>query len=273
MNSTVIRKFVFQKMSLRSKNRIWHFFRISLGLANLKFFLFFGAVEKAPIKIRRLSELKMQEKSKEILKELDQMILKIESKRFWPANFQIRFIDGMSGQSFRGLLNLLFTNTSKSYLEIGTWKGSTFCSAINGNAIDATCIDNWSQFGGYAQAAIKNIGKSAGDNNKISILSEDFREVSFEHLLQSEIDVYFYDGPHSEEDHYDATLVISKLNFKNLLFIVDDWNWENVRNGTFRGLDSLDFRIAARIEIFAMTSAVGRRSRWHNGYAFFVVEK
>ena len=32
------------------------------------------------------------------------------------------------------------------YLEIGSWAGSTVCSAIYGNKVKALCIDNWLKF-------------------------------------------------------------------------------------------------------------------------------
>lgn len=215
----------------------------------------------------------MRPESKEIFKELNELILRIESRIFWPASYRIRFIDGMSGQSFRALLNLLFSNTNKSYLEIGTWKGSTFCSAIYGNAIEAMCIDNWSEFGSPAQNAIRNISKRTNESSSISILNRDFRKVPFSHLMENKLDVYFFDGPHSQEDHYDAIAVISSLKFSNLLYIVDDWNWNNVRQGTLRGLEFLGIRIVGKIEIFTSTKTLGRQSRWHNGYAFFILEK
>jgi hypothetical protein len=97
--------------------------------------------------------------------------------------------------------------------------------------------------------------------------------MSFLGLVKKEIDVYFFDGPHSEEDHYDGVRVINSLNYESLLFIVDDWNWDTVRLGTLRGLESLDAKIVGRIEIFPSASTLGRHSRWHNGYAFFVLEK
>lgn len=269
----IFRRFVSQIIPLRTKKIVWHFLNVSIKPANIRFILTLGAVRKVPVEIKSSYLSDMNEKSSKIVEELNRIIVKIESKRYWPANYKIRFIDGMSGQSFRGFLSLLFTNNTKSYLEIGTWKGSTFCSAINGNVIEATCIDDWSQFGAQTKVAIKNISRRAGDNNKISIVAQDFREFSFDHFLKIDTDVYFYDGPHSEKDHYDATQVIDKLNFRSLLFIVDDWNWDNVRQGTFRGLNSLDLRIAGKIEIVPTTSAVGRRSRWHNGYAFFVLER
>jgi hypothetical protein len=92
-------------------------------------------------------------------------------------------------------------------------------------------------------------------------------------LLEKEVDVYFFDGPHSQEDHYNAVTVLSSLKFSSILYIVDDWNWDDVRQGTLRGLDSLGIRIAGKIEIFTSSKTMGRQSRWHNGYAFFVLER
>jgi len=67
--------------------------------------------------------------------------------------------------------------------------------------------------------------------------------------------------------------LIGSLNFTSLLYIVDDWNWENVRHGTLQGLESLGIRIVGKIEIVATSKTIGRQSRWHNGYAFFILEK
>ena len=273
MKLRIIRKFVFQKLSLKRKDQLWRFFVFLLKPSNLLFFASFGAVKRTKIDVKRIFADSLRPRSREIIEELNELITQVESKALWPAAYRIRFIDGMSGQSFRALLNLLFSNKDKSYLEIGTWKGSTFCSAIYNNSIEAACIDNWTQFGGPSQIAIRNIGKRTNDFSRISILNSDFRNVSFNSLLEKEVDVYFFDGPHSKEDHYDGVTVLNSLSFSSILFIVDDWNWEDVRQGTLRGLDSLGFRIAGSIEIFSSCKTMGRQSRWHNGYAFFVLER
>src|SRR5271156_5203500 len=58
-------------------------------------------------------------------------------------------IEGMSGRKYRIFINNLVKNVrNPRYLEIGTWAGSTLCSAINGNDVTAVAIDNWSEFGG-----------------------------------------------------------------------------------------------------------------------------
>ena len=272
MEFRVVRHFIFRKLSLKRKNQL-HRFSILLKPSSVFFFVTAGAVKRTSIDVKHFRSITMQSRSRDIIEELENLILQVESKRFWPASRQLRFIDGMSGQSFRTLLNLLFATRKNSYLEIGTWKGSTFCSAIYRNTIEAVCVDNWSEFGGPAQVAIRNISKRVNESSSISIVARDFREMSFLGLLQKEIDVYFFDGPHSEKDHYDGARVINSLSFKSLLFIVDDWNWETVRQGTLRGLESLGINIVGQIEIFSDSSAYGRHSRWHNGYAFFVLER
>ena len=57
-------------------------------------------------------------------------------------------MEGMSGIKTRHFYNNLLNRDDARYLEIGTWKGSSICSAMCGNKAKAVCIDNWSQFGG-----------------------------------------------------------------------------------------------------------------------------
>ena len=53
---------------------------------------------------------------------------------------------GLSGRKFRIMINSLIKLMVKpKYLEIGSWLGSTACSALYDNNIDITCIDNFSQ--------------------------------------------------------------------------------------------------------------------------------
>jgi hypothetical protein len=62
-------------------------------------------------------------------------------------NEDIKQIDGMSGIKTRHFYNNLLSLDDSRYLEIGTWKGSSVCSAMFGNTQKVLCIDNWSEFG------------------------------------------------------------------------------------------------------------------------------
>ena len=60
---------------------------------------------------------------------------------------EIKFMSGMSGRKYRYLINNLVSLISNPrYLEIGSWAGSTVCSALYGNQAKAVCIDNWLKF-------------------------------------------------------------------------------------------------------------------------------
>jgi hypothetical protein len=78
-------------------------------------------------------------------------------------------MEGMSGIKTRHFYNNLLNRDDARYLEIGTWKGSSICSAMCGNKAKAVCIDNWSQFGGPKTEFIQNFKKYKGDNYAIFI--------------------------------------------------------------------------------------------------------
>lgn len=265
-----LRNSITSKISPRTKNQILTLQR-RLHFKNVLFIITFGAVanEKAKIEITQLHDpnAKSQENFSNICKAVDEA----NSKLFWPVRPRLRFINGMSGQSFRLVLNRV-ARSGKNYLEIGTWRGSTACSAIDGNDLDAWLVDNWSEFGGPAGSALKNLSKVLRVNNKLSILSEDFTKVDFSAALDSMIDVYLFDGPHSESDHIAGAKVIGSLKFNSLVFIVDDWNWVDVRNGTMAGLNQMNLKLIYKIEIFSKGKKRFQYSRWHNGYCFFLIE-
>ena len=68
-------------------------------------------------------------------------------------------MDGMSGTKTRHFYNNLLNTEDARYLEIGTWKGSSVCSAMCGNKAKVVCIDNWSEFGGPKAEFLVNFEK------------------------------------------------------------------------------------------------------------------
>lgn len=189
---------------------------------------------------------------------------------------------GMSGRSYRRFINLLIkTVEDPRYLEVGSWAGSTLCSAILGNTCRALAIDNWSEFGGPAQAFFGNVANSVTDGNpSVSILSMDFRKAPI--AAFAPFNVYLYDGPHTEEEHYDGLRLAVAAMDDSFVFIVDDWNWDGVRAGTMRAIEACGLKVLHKIEI--RTTDDGRHvsehglpgnqdSDWHNGYFISVLSK
>ena len=183
-------------------------------------------------------------------------------------------VDGMSGQKYRAMINrfaFLFGETR--YLEIGSWKGSTLCSILSENSIDAVVIDNWSEFGGPVNEFRSNLAHFVGES-RVQVIESDWRDVDFACL--GDFDVFLSDGPHDEAQQRDATAAGLVALKSTGLLVVDDWNWDYVRKATAEALQiagrKLLFTIEVRTTLNNKHPEISRgASDWHNGYLFAVV--
>jgi hypothetical protein len=101
------------------------------------------------------------------------------------------------------------------------------------------------------------------------VLESDYRTVDYAHI--GKFHVYLFDGPHAERDHYDAIELALPALDEEFALIVDDWDWTQVREGTFRALEACGLQIDAAIDIRTTLDGStprlgGERSDWHNGY-------
>ena len=190
-------------------------------------------------------------------------------------------MDGMSGVKYRHFINNLINSLEDPrYLEIGCWKGSTLCSAIFGNKVKSYCIDNWSQFDGPKDIFYKNIQKCTDECADIKII---FKEADFRKINYTEIEkynIYFFDGPHEEQDQYDALMFVQPALDDEFIFICDDWNWEKVKNGTMNAIKKLNLEVLFSIDIKTTDDGshppennARQNSDWHNGYYISVLKK
>jgi hypothetical protein len=184
----------------------------------------------------------------------------------------IKNIDGMSGEMTRHLYNNILNFEDARYLEIGTWKGSTICSAMVGNQATVLCIDNWSEFGGPKNEFIKNFTKYKG-NNKAEFLEQDCFTVDVNEINQ--FTIYMYDGEHSYNSHYKALTHYYDVLDEIFIFIVDDWNWKQVRDATIDSINSLKLDIIwqKEIKLDNNNETTSNKLTWWNGIAVFLLKK
>jgi hypothetical protein len=185
---------------------------------------------------------------------------------------EILQLDGMSGIRTRHFYNNLLSMKDMSYLEIGMWKGSTLCAAMYKNTATVVGIDNWSEFGEVRgdpkSEFLANLNTFKGEN-RVRIIEKDCFLVDTSTLPK--FNVYTYDGEHSEESHYKALTHFISAMEKEFIYVCDDWNWDQVRNGTQRAIRDLDLSIVYEIDIRltndnSHTPAHHPELRlWHNG--------
>lgn len=189
----------------------------------------------------------------------------------------IAAMEGMSGRKYRYFINnLMEAMSNPRYLEIGSWAGSTACSAIYGNRLTLTCIDNWSQFHGPKDIFLTNIGVVKSELVDFTFIESDFRAVDYSQI--GRFNVYMFDGPHEEVDQYDGVVIAQPALDDVYILIVDDWNWPMVSAGTRRALADTGTTVLCSIEILTTQNqsypqCVFQHSEWHNGYFLAVCKK
>ena len=199
---------------------------------------------------------------------------------------EILSMHGMSGKKYRSLINTLVEKTPDArYLEVGSWAGSTACSAMYGNTCTVKCIDNWSQFlkwgkiqsdGGPKEVFLEKTNLYKNENINFSFIEQDFRKVDFSSI--GKFNIYLFDGPHEEADQYDGISMALPALDDTFILIVDDWNWPGPRDGTLKALASLGMRILTKLEVRTTDDNShgpngGEDGDWHNGYFIAVISK
>ena len=209
----------------------------------------------------------------ETYKSLIETSFKNAENNFSKITNDIINMDGMSGIKTRHFYNNLLNTEDARYLEIGTWKGSSVCSAMCGNKAKVVCIDNWSEFGGPKNEFLLNFERYKGENDA-TFIEDDCYKVDIS--IFSKFNIYMYDGNHSNESHYYALFHYYNCLDDIFIFIVDDWNWEDVRNGTKNSIHKLNLKVLYEKEITwdnSHTPESLARETWHNGIYVAILQK
>ncbi len=182
-------------------------------------------------------------------------------------------IRGMSGYKVKHFLNNLCSLPNTSYLEIGCWQGSTLVSALYGNESHinhAVAVDNWAEFGGPKVEFLRNIQKFLNPG-LVHFFEQDCFSMKLENSFPVPVNIYFYDGDHSALSQEKAFTFFNDIFEDIFIAIVDDWNWERVREGTLSGFAKLNYRICFDQAIY--TDREGDPDGWWNGIYIAVIKK
>lgn len=212
------------------------------------------------------------------IQECIEKALKSESK----LDHSVFGIHGFTSNRIRHFLNNVGSMPGLDYLEVGVHKGATFVAANYKNEFrSSTAIDNWCEFDENGQSKamfeaslwrfFKN--KFLG-SDLFQPLNQDFFTLTKSQLVHP-VNVYFYDGHHSEEAQYKALTHMYDMLADEFIFICDDWNWEEVPRGTRRAIKDLglntfyerEFKGELKNNEFILDEG------WWNGFYVSVLEK
>jgi hypothetical protein len=185
-------------------------------------------------------------------------------------------MEGMSGKKTRHFYNNLLNKDDARYLEIGTWKGSSVCSAMYKNNAMVVCIDNWSEFGGPKNEFLQNFSTYKGNNNA-TFIENNCYNVDVSKLPK--FNIYMYDGNHTKDSHYRSLVHFYNCLDDMFIFIVDDWNWKDVRDGTHAAFLQLKVSVLYQREIRTTRDnshpiwGSSEQIQWHNGIYVAILQK
>ncbi len=187
-------------------------------------------------------------------------------------------IPGLTSTRVQSLINGLAKNSSK-YLEIGSYQGATASAALMGNRLDAYFVDMWQEAPqavreGWDTPTTNTLGEFKNNiapykgNNKIFISNSDMFKVNLSKI--SDIDLFFYDGPHDFESTKNAVKYYSPVFADQAILIFDDANWTEVVKGAHKGIVDSGLKILYSKKIL---NSLESDTDWWNGLYILVVER
>jgi hypothetical protein len=177
--------------------------------------------------------------------------------------------NSQTGPGTRRILNNLLSTNEETYLEVGMYYGGSFSCALQGNKVKcAYGIDML--YSGCEEAMrsdiISNVWKHHSlANGRVIIHFEDAFKFETQRILDP-VTVYLYDADHSKEGHRKGITHFWPAMADRFVLLVDDWAWQDVRDGTEAGLKEVGANVLHR-ETFADTT------KYYNGLTCWLIDK
>lgn len=145
------------------------------------------------------------------------------------------------------------------FVNVGVWHGfSFFCGMVGNENRRCLGIDNFSHRHSPRETFLKRFREHASDRHEF--FEMEYREY-FRKVHDSPIGCYLFDGPHREEDQWDALEFAEPFFADNCIVVIDDSNWPQVKETTLRFFESS--RNKYEILLDAHTSGSGHPTFWN----------
>jgi predicted O-methyltransferase YrrM len=169
-------------------------------------------------------------------------------------------VPGLAAVNNLALLNLAASllGPGESYVELGTFRGTSLIAAMLGNEGDFVGIDNFSM--GRTDAGLVRSNLQRFGLDSATILEGDaFQLLRDGALAGRTVGVFYYDAAHSYQAHLDGLRLIEPYLADEALLIVDDSDWEQVGQATH---DYLSEQPRARMLFDVSGQSAGRPDWW-----------
>lgn len=155
-------------------------------------------------------------------------------------------VPALTSLKIRHLLNNIGA-LGTNYLEVGVHRGGTFTASVAGNSNlkYITAVDSFeSDMSGEGARVdfLANAEKHKPSGSIFKLVIGDSFSVDLKEFV-SGVDIYLYDGDHSEESQLKALTYYLPLLTEEFIFLCDDYDWIEVQKGTQDGIKKAGLEI------------------------------
>jgi predicted O-methyltransferase YrrM len=139
-------------------------------------------------------------------------------------------VPGLARANNLALLNAAASclQSGESYVEVGTYHGTSLIAAMLDNDAEFVAIDNWSLGDGSREQLDRNLARFSLAGRAETIEGDAFETLRSGRLAGRKLGVYYYDNGHEYEQQLDGMRLIEPYLLSPALVIVDDTDWERV---------------------------------------------
>jgi predicted O-methyltransferase YrrM len=172
-------------------------------------------------------------------------------------------VPGLAQANNLALLNVAArcVDDGESYVEVGTYRGTSLIAAMQANDGDFVALDNWSMGEGSREQLEANLARF-GLSGRPELLEGDAFETLRSGALEARIvGVYYYDNGHEYEQQLDGMRLVEPYLASPALVIVDDTDWERVE----RAVDDYLEQQPRATEIYTVDGKDRGHPEWWEG--------
>ena len=184
-------------------------------------------------------------------------------------------VPALTSLRIRHLLNSI-GKLGTQYLEVGVHKGGTFTASVSNNSnlkeiVAVDCFESDKDNTDKAQPQfIHWANKLKSPESNFTLIVSDSFQVDLS-LLPKDIDIYLYDGDHSEAYQRKALAYFKDNLADEFIFLCDDFDWDEVQQGTRKGIEDAGYIIL--FEKYMASKGSHDNDSWWNGFYVALLKK
>jgi hypothetical protein len=229
------------------------------------------------------SHLKREDRNTEVDSSVQKVLDAIDAGMQKNSNYTPHLIPGLSSDTIRHFLNDLCSHEDTVYLELGTYIGSTFFAASQGNKTKCFGVDDfsepnckpmmehvrWTEVGNPYDTFVDKWSRH--ENGNSVFLKSAVTELSEEDFEGYKPNVVFYDANHDMIEQMNNLNHILPFLDDKFILIVDDANFDGVVEGTVQFVKENE--LTCYFERKILSSVIENPTHWWNGIHVLVLEK